>query len=220
MEKVRPEVAGLTERVFVIRQQYLVPWIPGPYLLTNNFQSPISRADTNHQHEAGEKNFQFWRVANATLQAFLPLQVQVNGVAVPLEMIALDGYPLTQTRTQTTILVPPAGRAEFIVQAPVSGTAVFVDKHLRHRSNRKRGYCVHPGDGPDHNQQRDCIVTQMPAPTQPSGDDTKFRAALRCNPRPRNASSISLKSSAAPTAPSSSTSPSTDRNRRSSNRNS
>jgi len=38
MEKYRPEVAGLTERVFVIRQQYLVPWIPGPYQLTINYQ--------------------------------------------------------------------------------------------------------------------------------------------------------------------------------------
>ena len=39
MEKVRPEVQGLTERVFVIRQQYLVPWIPGPYELTMNYRS-------------------------------------------------------------------------------------------------------------------------------------------------------------------------------------
>ena len=38
MEKIHPEVAGLTERVFVIRQQYLVPWIPGPYQLTINYQ--------------------------------------------------------------------------------------------------------------------------------------------------------------------------------------
>ena len=30
MEKIHPEVAGLTQRVFTIRQQYLVPWIPGP----------------------------------------------------------------------------------------------------------------------------------------------------------------------------------------------
>src|ERR1700734_415935 len=36
MEKVRPEVTGLTERVFVIRQQYLVPWVPGPYQLSLN----------------------------------------------------------------------------------------------------------------------------------------------------------------------------------------
>ncbi len=126
MDKVRPEVKGLKERVFVIRQQYLVPWIPGPYQLTINYQvadsptfpSPIIKM------KPGEK--QFWRVANATIQDFMPLQVQINGKPEPLELIAIDGYPLKKPRNQDTILVPPAGRAEFIVKAPPEGAgAVF-----------------------------------------------------------------------------------------------
>ena len=127
MEKVRPEVTGLTERVFVLRQQYLVPWIPGPYQLTVNYQvaAPPKIPIPIIQMKPGEK--QFWRVANATLQDFMPLQIWFNGIAQPLEMIALDGYPLPATRTQTTILVPPAGRAEFIVTAPPAGvSAQFV----------------------------------------------------------------------------------------------
>ncbi len=125
MEKVRPEVAGLTERVFVIRQQYLVPWIPGPYLLTLNYEvAPFLGAAPIIDMKPGEK--QFWRVANASIQDFLQLQIQMNGTPQQLEMIALDGYPLAQTRNETTILVPPAGRAEFIVQAPAAGgSAVF-----------------------------------------------------------------------------------------------
>jgi FtsP/CotA-like multicopper oxidase with cupredoxin domain len=125
MEKYRPEVAGLKERVFVIRQQYLVPWVPGPYLLTLNYQgAPFVGGVPVIQMKPNEK--QFWRVANATIEDFLELQFQVNGSPSPLQMIALDGYPLAQTRTQTTILIPPAGRAEFIVQAPPSGgNAVF-----------------------------------------------------------------------------------------------
>ncbi|HEY6764926.1 MAG TPA: multicopper oxidase domain-containing protein [Candidatus Sulfotelmatobacter sp.] len=124
MEKFRPEVTGLTERIFVIRQQYLVPWIPGPYRLTVNYQTaPVRGIGPIIQMKPGEK--QFWRVANATLQDFIPLEVQVNGVAQPLELIAPDGYPLAQTRTATSILIPPAGRAEFIVQAPTSGTATL-----------------------------------------------------------------------------------------------
>jgi FtsP/CotA-like multicopper oxidase with cupredoxin domain len=44
-----------------------------------------------------------------------------------MQIIALDGYPLATPRTETTILVPPAGRAEFIVQAPPAGTqALFM----------------------------------------------------------------------------------------------
>jgi len=127
MEKYRPEVAGLTERVFVVRQQFLVPWIPGPYQLTMNYVvAPLIKGiHPIVQMKPGEK--QFWRVANATLQDFLELQFLVNGKPEPLEIIALDGYPLAQSRKQTAISVPPAGRAEFIVQAPPAGaTATFI----------------------------------------------------------------------------------------------
>src|SRR5277367_5652556 len=125
MDKVRPEVAGLIERVFVIRQQYLVPWVPGPYQLTINYQTAgeIQGPSPVIQMQTGKK--EFWRVANATLQDFMPLQVWFNGVPQPLEVVALDGYPLAKTRMQTTILVPPAGRAEFIVPAPPAGTSVL-----------------------------------------------------------------------------------------------
>ena len=125
MDKFRPEVAGLTERVFTIRQQFLVPWVPGPYELTFNFQQAgiVQGPAPIINMRPGEK--QFWRVLNATLQDFLPLQVWVNDAPQPLELIALDGYPVAKPRTQTTILVPPAGRAEFIVQAPPAGTDAY-----------------------------------------------------------------------------------------------
>jgi FtsP/CotA-like multicopper oxidase with cupredoxin domain len=139
MEKYRPEVKGLTERILVIRQQYLVPWIPGPYQLTLNYVttppqsgdgdeakpradfSPVPPPPPTIQMQAGQK--EFWRVANASLQDFLQLQVIENKQPTPLEMIALDGYPLAQTRSETTILIPPAGRAEFIVKAPDAGVS-------------------------------------------------------------------------------------------------
>ncbi len=121
MDRVRPEVKGLKDRVFVLRQQYLVPWIPGPYKLSINYQvsdfphggAPIIRL------KPGER--QFWRVVNATLQDFMPLEVWINGRRETLELIALDGYPLSKTRKLQTILVPPAGRAEFIMHGPPKG---------------------------------------------------------------------------------------------------
>src|SRR5579872_39149 len=126
MDKLHPEVKGLPERVFTIRQQYLVPWIPGPYQLSINFQvAAFPHPLPIIQMKPGEK--QFWRVANATIQDFPQLQFQVNGLAQPLQIIALDGYPLPQSRMESTILIPPASRAEFIVQAPASGSsAAFV----------------------------------------------------------------------------------------------
>jgi FtsP/CotA-like multicopper oxidase with cupredoxin domain len=144
MDKVRPEVKGLAERVFVIRQQYLVPWIPGPYDLSLNFQlatfpnfpSPII------QMKPGTK--EFWRVANATIQDFMPLQVWFNGTPQKLQLIALDGYPLAKPRYQDTILIPPAGRAEFVVEAPPENVeAAFMTLN----------YSTGPTGNPDLEQQ-------------------------------------------------------------------
>ena len=144
MDKIRPEVAGLTERVLVIRQEYLVPWVPGPYQLTINYQvagypntpSPLIKMKPHEK--------QFWRVANATIQDFMPLQVQFDGVPQMLELIALDGYPLAKPRFQDTILVPPAGRAEFIVQAPAKGPAAILTT---------RFYSTGPTGNPDLQQR-------------------------------------------------------------------
>jgi FtsP/CotA-like multicopper oxidase with cupredoxin domain len=120
MEKLHPEVAGLAERVFVIRQQFLVPWVPGPYQLTLNYEVAASPTFPSPivKMKPGEK--QFWRVANATIQDFMPLQVQFDGKPQKLQLIALDGYPLPKSRFEETILLPPASRAEFVVQAPTS----------------------------------------------------------------------------------------------------
>jgi len=125
MDKFRPEVAGLTERVFTIRQQFLVPWVPGPYQLTLNYQQAgiVQGPTPVIMMKPGEK--QYWRILNATLQDFMPLQVWVNTEPQPLELIALDGYPLARPRSVKTILVPPAGRAEFIVQAPPTGSQAY-----------------------------------------------------------------------------------------------
>src|SRR5579863_547517 len=158
MEKVRPEVTGLTERVFVIRQQYLVPWIPGPYQLSLNLQvaafpnspSPII------QMKPGEK--QFWRVANATIQDFLQLQFVVNSAPQSVELIALDGYPLTKPRAENTILIPPAGRAEFIVEAPASG---------RQAQFLTQSYSTGPTGNPDLEQ----ILAQIQLTDSPAKDN-------------------------------------------------
>jgi FtsP/CotA-like multicopper oxidase with cupredoxin domain len=157
MDKIRPEVAGLTQRVFTIRQQYLVPWIPGPYQLSINFQvadspsfpAPIIKMKPNEK--------QFWRVANATIQDFMPLQVWFNGKPQKLELIALDGYPVAKPRFQETILLPPAGRAEFIVQAPPEGTqAEFMSL----------GYSTGPTGNPDLEQELGSIELTKTDETQ------------------------------------------------------
>src|SRR5208282_4006691 len=129
IEKIKPQVAGLTERVLIIRQQFLKPgaWIPGPFQFSLNFQPAISpgAAAPIIQMKPGEK--QFWRVANASTQAFLALQVLFGTTPQPLEVIAIDGVPVSGNPYSTTIDLAPAARAEFIVTGPPAGsTASFV----------------------------------------------------------------------------------------------
>jgi FtsP/CotA-like multicopper oxidase with cupredoxin domain len=124
MQNVKPQVAGLPVRVFVIRQQFTNPnsWVAGPYQLTLNYQpaaSPLPSPVIQPQPGVQE----FWRVANASSQAFLNLAVSFGDTQQPLEIIALDGIPVTTSSTVTSIALPPAGRAEFIVTTPPLGQA-------------------------------------------------------------------------------------------------
>lgn len=119
-ENTNTDVSGLPERVLVIRQQFANPnsWLPQPYELTLNYQPIVPDVEPYPiiQMKPGVK--EFWRVANATSQGFLALQVWFGSTPQSLELIALDGIPVKQTTNVTTINLPPAGRAEFIVQGP------------------------------------------------------------------------------------------------------
>lgn len=69
---------------------------------------------------------QFWRVGNLAADTILDVQLQYDGVPQVLQLVALDGVPTgSQDGTQqgqlvpvTHILLPPAGRAEFIMTGP------------------------------------------------------------------------------------------------------
>jgi FtsP/CotA-like multicopper oxidase with cupredoxin domain len=133
IENVKPQVAGLPEQVLIVRQQFLNPgsWLPGPYELTINLETvaqkplltlPLIVADP------GEK--QFWRVLNSSTQAFLHFQILYDNVPQTVEMIAIDAVPVTNDPQVTDIILPPAGRAEFIMTGPSDsvGQAVLVNQ--------------------------------------------------------------------------------------------
>lgn len=126
MEKVKPQVGGLPERVLIVRQQFSDPnsWLAGPYQLTLNFQPAVKPNLPVIEMKPGAK--EFWRVANATSQGFLALKVLIDNVPQALEMIALDGIPVIRSTTLTEIDLAPGSRAEFIVQGPAADqTASF-----------------------------------------------------------------------------------------------
>ena len=157
----------------MIRQQYLVPWVPGPYQLTLNYQvagfptfpSPIIKMKPNEK--------QFWRVANATIQDFTPLQIWFNGKPQKMQLIAYDGYPLAKPRFEDTILIPPAGRAEFIVQAPPQNNeAVFMSL----------AYSTGPTGNPDLEQQ---LARIQVSSDEDETQDSKPAPAKTAEPAPR-----------------------------------
>ncbi len=179
IEGSNPLTDGLTEHVIVIRQEFqnANSWLPGPNLLTVNFQPAIQGLQLPFINaQPGKK--EFWRVLNASTQAFLALQIQYAGNAQPLEVIALDGIPLQAPTNYKTINVPPAGRVEFIVPPLPSGTqGVFLTKGF---DTGPVGNPNPPGPLADIKPSMDRIqskpASRRPAPT-PIG--TKRFAGLR-----------------------------------------
>ncbi|HUO04103.1 MAG TPA: multicopper oxidase domain-containing protein [Candidatus Binataceae bacterium] len=133
LERVQPAVAGLAERVFVIRDQNVAgkPVPGGPdnvpsWDLTLNYV-PIAYPDYTPaiiNIKPGEK--QLWRVVNACADTQLDLQLLYDGQAQTLQVVGLDGVPTgSQDGTRrgkivkmTDVFIPVAGRAEFIVTGP------------------------------------------------------------------------------------------------------
>lgn len=71
---------------------------------------------------------QLWRLLNACAITYLDVQLLVNEKPQMLGVVALDGIPLSQNGLggsgilwQSHILIPPAGRAEFIVRGLPDG---------------------------------------------------------------------------------------------------
>jgi FtsP/CotA-like multicopper oxidase with cupredoxin domain len=135
IENVNPEVAGLPERMIVVRDNQ--PVNPPPKPTDNDAAADLSvnyipvggplYIPAEYSMMPGEK--QFWRILNSAAVSILDLQLRYDGVAQPLEIIALDGVPIGSQKgsgkgkslTKTHLLVPPGGRAEIIVTGPPAG---------------------------------------------------------------------------------------------------
>lgn len=142
IENVNPEVAGLPQELIIVRDHQ--PVNPPPHHRSKTHRPsdddgapdlsvnyvPIggpAYIPAEYTMKPGEK--QFWRVLNAAAVTILDLQLLYNGERQPLQLIALDGVSLGSqdgsgkgtSLTRKRILIPPAGRAEFIVKGPQEG---------------------------------------------------------------------------------------------------
>src|SRR6202034_617775 len=129
LQNVNPALAGLTERTFVIRDQVL------PASESNDANIPAWDLSINYVPvtypsykpaviQTNPTQQELWRVANTAADTILNLQYVVNGTPQPMQVVAIDGYPIASgssgetSESETSILLPPGARAEFVVTTP------------------------------------------------------------------------------------------------------
>jgi FtsP/CotA-like multicopper oxidase with cupredoxin domain len=138
---VQPAVAGLPERYLLLRDQRLGSQSSqgtDPNKPVPNWDVSVNYVPVNYgryipgiiRMQAG--SHEFWRVVNAGANTIFDIKVMYDGVAQPLQIVAFDGVPTGSKDgkhqgtivTQNDIMLPPSGRAEFIVAAPPSSANV------------------------------------------------------------------------------------------------
>ena len=132
---LQPAVAGLPQRFLILRDEPLIdgggasdnPFAPFWDVSLNYVTVPFPKyTPAVIKMHAGTQ--EFWRVANAAANTIMDLQVKYDGVAQKLQIVAFDGVPTGSQDgkrqgkivTQTDVLLPPAGRVEFMVTGPAS----------------------------------------------------------------------------------------------------
>jgi FtsP/CotA-like multicopper oxidase with cupredoxin domain len=184
IEGTIPGTQGLPERVFVLRQQFQNPnsWLPGPNQLTVNFQPAVFPAEPSPYINVVYGQQEFWRVVNASTQAFMTLQLQFTAGVQQLEIVALDGIPLQTPLYTNQITLAPAERVEFITPGlPANQEGQFVSN----------GYDTGPVGNPNPPQELMKLfgtdnpklkVKAAPAPTKPPSDHPRFAGLLNSPP--------------------------------------
>lgn len=135
ISNIQPAVAGLPERYLVLRDEQLgatvegvpIPKTPVPFWdVSVNYVTvpyPAYAPAIIKMHDGQQE---FWRVANAAANTIMDLQVLYDGVPQDLQIVAFDGVPTGSQDgkrqgtivTQNRVLLPPAGRVEFILKPP------------------------------------------------------------------------------------------------------
>jgi suppressor of ftsI len=137
IESYVPSVAGLPERVLVVRGLSLGN---DPKFDDLKQRVAVRSASCGGEPEAADEVMtvngsvrpqiaiapgerQFWRVVNASADRYLDLQLEGQ----IFQIVAMDGMPIAQhdpnhrTRNADHVLLPPAGRLEAIVTGPPTG---------------------------------------------------------------------------------------------------
>jgi FtsP/CotA-like multicopper oxidase with cupredoxin domain len=160
IERANTLLAGMPERVFVIRDQDL-EHPDAQAIHSGNTPTPVVQRDAegdilNAGFDGGKPakdlsiNFvpvsfpeyipavirvkpgekQLWRVLNASAITYIDLQFTANNAAQFMGVVSMDGNPINENGLsgnrilwESHILLPPAGRAEFVLKPIPQGTS-------------------------------------------------------------------------------------------------
>ena len=187
IENVNHKVAGLPQRVLILREE------PQPVRLEGGGkgQTELSMnyvvmpgpdfVPAKIDMKPGKK--QFWRFLNAAAHTIADLQLLYDGVVQPLELISLDSVPLGsqsasgegKSQVLKHLFIPPAGRAEFIVKGPSTDVA---DARLITQA-------VNTGPIGDVDPERSLLSIHTSADGAPSSDVTTVPAVSAPPPKER-----------------------------------
>jgi FtsP/CotA-like multicopper oxidase with cupredoxin domain len=132
IQNVDTALAGLTERTFVLRDQVLPASeandsdVPA-WDLSINYVPVTYPSYTPAVIMTNPAQQELWRVVNSAADTIMNLEYIVNGVAQPIQVVAIDGYPIISgssgqaSVSETSVLLPPGARAEFVVTMPNVG---------------------------------------------------------------------------------------------------
>ena len=129
IENLQPAVAGLPQRLLIVRDypmpKELQPPAPENNVSLNYIPVPYPAYPPAVIH-AKPLERQFWRVANNSADTIIDVELNYDGTPQPLNVVALDGVATgSQDGTRMGkivrvkhLLIPTAGRAEFIMTTP------------------------------------------------------------------------------------------------------
>lgn len=147
IEKFYPEVSGLKERIFVLRDMDKPdpaddpkaspdePWKNVSVNYVPVIWKPPPYAQRLPQILIGAGERQFWRIANAAADTSFVLKLQFRDHGSkswqdqPMTVIGRDGVPITDDdghalnsgQVEKTVVLPPGARVEFIMTGPSTG---------------------------------------------------------------------------------------------------
>ena len=126
IERVIPSLASLPQRMIILRDQQRIGPEPAAlnvpsWDISANYVPVVypSGVPATLETPAGRK--EFWRILNAGADVIFNLQLLVDNVAQPMQVVAVDGVPVTPGKelpAQTSLLLPPGARLEVVVTTP------------------------------------------------------------------------------------------------------